>query len=61
MLHGVSAACCALLCVLARDTLGSRPAGFLAPAFFLTFEGFLHLASDGPREKTTMVSSSLAA
>ena len=51
----LSALCCALLCVLARDTLGSRAAGFLAPAVFLTFQGFIHLASDGPREKTTMV------
>ncbi len=51
----ISALCCSLLCVLARDTLGSRTAGFLAPALFLTFEDFLRLASDGPREKTTMV------
>ena len=51
----LSALCCSLLCVLARDTLGSRAAGFLAPALFLTFEDFLRLASDGPREKTTMV------
>ena len=51
----LSAGCCALLCVLARDTLGSRTASFLAPAIFLTFEDFLSLASDGPREKTTMV------
>lgn len=52
---GLSALCCALLCVLAQDTLGSRAAGFIAPAVFLTFEDFLHLASNGPREKTTMV------
>lgn len=51
----LSALCCALLCVLARDTLGSRAAGLVAPAVFLTFECFLGLASDGPREKTTMV------
>jgi hypothetical protein len=51
----LSAVCCSLLCVLARDTLGSRAAGFLAPALFLTFEDFVRLASDGPREKTTMV------
>jgi hypothetical protein len=51
----LSALCCALLCVLARDALGSRAAGFIAPAVFLTFEDFLHLASDGPREKTTML------
>jgi hypothetical protein len=51
----LSAGCCSLLCVLARDTLGSRAAGLLAPAVFMTFHGFLVLASDGPREKTTMV------
>jgi hypothetical protein len=51
----LSALCCSLLCVLARDTFGSRAAGFVAPAVFLTFEDFLRLASDGPREKTTMV------
>ncbi len=51
----LSALCCSLLCVLARDALGSRAAGFLAPAVFLTFHDFSHLASDGPREKTTMV------
>jgi len=51
----LSALACALLCVLARDTFGSRAAGLLAPAVFLTFERFLELSSDGPREKTTMV------
>jgi hypothetical protein len=51
----ISALCCSLLCVLARDTLGSRAAGLIAPAVFLTFGAFLNLASDGPREKTTMV------
>lgn len=51
----LSALCCALLCVLARDTFDSRAAGLLAPAVFLTFEKFLQLATDGPREKTTMV------
>jgi hypothetical protein len=51
----LSALCAALLCVLARDTFGSRAAGLVAPAVFLTFQDFLELASDGPREKTTMV------
>jgi hypothetical protein len=51
----ISALCCALLCVLARDVLGVRAAGFVAPAVFLTFPEFLELASDGPRDKTTMV------
>jgi hypothetical protein len=57
----LSAICCSLLCVLARDTFGSRAAGFVAPAVFLTFERFLELASDGPREKTTMLVFLLAA
>ena len=51
----LSALSCALLCVLARQTFGTRAAGLVAPAVFLTFERFLQLASDGPREKTTMV------
>jgi hypothetical protein len=51
----ISAACCALLCVLARDVFGSRPASYLAPAVFLNFQRFTELATDGPREKTTMV------
>ena len=51
----LSALCCALVSVLARDTFGSRPAGLLAPAVFLTFECFIELASGGPREKTTML------
>lgn len=51
----ISAGCCSLLCVLARDTLRSRVAGLIAPALFLTFQCFLNLASNGPREKTTMV------
>jgi hypothetical protein len=57
----LSALCCALLCVLARDTFGSRGAGLLAPAIFVTFERFLELATDGPREKTAMVLFLLAA
>jgi hypothetical protein len=51
----ISAACCGLLYVLARDVFGSRPAGFMAPAVFVTFTRFAQLATDGPREKTTMV------
>ena len=51
----LAAGCCALLCVLARDAFGSRAAGLLAPAVFLTFERFIELASSGPREKTAMV------
>jgi hypothetical protein len=57
----LSAGCCALLCVLARDTFDSRAAGLLAPAVFLTFPRFIELASSGPREKTSMVLFLLAA
>jgi hypothetical protein len=51
----LSAACVAALSVLAREAFRSRAAGVLAPAAFLTFAGFLELASAGPREKTVMV------
>ena len=51
----LTAGCCALVCVLARDVFGSRAASLVAPAVLLTFRDFLYLASDGPREKTTMV------
>jgi hypothetical protein len=51
----ISAGCCALVCVLARDTLGSRTAGLSAAAFFLTFEDFSSMAAGGPSEKTAMV------
>lgn len=51
----ISALCCALVCVLARDVFLSRAAGFVAPAVFLTFLRFTDLASSGPREKTPMV------
>ncbi|HEY3529578.1 MAG TPA: hypothetical protein VGK78_10530 [Nocardioides sp.] len=50
-----SAAAVAALSVLAREALGSRIAGLLTPAVFLTFTGFLELATGGPREKTVMV------
>jgi hypothetical protein len=52
---GISALCCSLVCVLARDTLGSRAGSLIAPAVFLTFEDFAALASDGPSDKTAMV------
>lgn len=50
-----SAACVAGVSVLAREAVGSRAAGLLAPAVFLTFASFLKLATGGPREKTVMV------
>ena len=57
----ISAGCCALVSVLARDVLRSRAAAFVAPAVFLPFGSFLRLASDGPRDKTAMVLFLLAA
>lgn len=51
----LSAGCVAGVSVLARETLRSRWAGLVAPAVFLTFAGFLELATGGPREKTVMV------
>ena len=51
----LSVGCVVLVFVLARDTFRSRGAGLVAAAVFLTFTRFLELASDGPREKTTMV------
>jgi hypothetical protein len=51
----LSVASCALVGVLARDVFSSRLAGFTAAAVFLTFQDFIELATDGPREKTTMV------
>jgi hypothetical protein len=57
----ISAACCVLVYLLGRQVLGSRAAGFVAAAVFLTFGEFLRLASGGPREKTTMVLFLLAA
>jgi hypothetical protein len=50
-----SAVAVGALSVLAREALRSRAAGLVVPAVFLTFAGFLTLATDGPREKTLMV------
>jgi hypothetical protein len=51
----LSAACVAGVSLLAREALGSRAAGLVAPAVFLTFAGFVRLAAGGPREKTITV------
>jgi hypothetical protein len=40
--------------LLARDLFASRPAGLVAAGVFLTFHGFIHYATNGPREKTPM-------
>jgi 4-amino-4-deoxy-L-arabinose transferase-like glycosyltransferase len=41
--------------LLGRDVFGTRPAGLVCAATFLSFEGFVQYASNGPREKTPMV------
>jgi hypothetical protein len=40
--------------LLARDLFRSRSAGLVAAGVFLTFHGFIHYATNGPREKTPM-------
>jgi hypothetical protein len=51
----ISVACACLVYVLARDLFASTAAGLVASAAFLSFGGFIELASNGPREKTPMV------
>ena len=46
--------CTCAVYVLGRDLLRSRSAGIVTAATFLTFAGFIHYASNGPREKTPM-------
>ncbi len=57
----LSVACVCLVYLLVRDMFGSRGAGLVAAAAFLGFQGFLDLATNGPREKTAMVLFLLAA
>lgn len=40
--------------LLGRSLFGSRPAALVTAAAFLTFQGFIEYASNGPREKTPM-------
>ena len=51
----LSVACVCLVYVLARDLFGSRLVGLVSATAFLAFEGFLGMATYGPREKTPMV------
>ena len=51
----ISVAAVSVLYVLARDLFSSRLAGLVTSASFLTFTGFAHLATNGPRDKTPMV------
>jgi hypothetical protein len=57
----LAVACVCLVHVLVRDLTRSRAAGVVAATAFLGFQGFLGLATDGPREKTAMVLFLLAA
>lgn len=51
----LSVACVCLVHVLARDLFGSRLVGVVTATAFLGFQGFLGMATYGPREKTPMV------
>ena len=51
----ISVACVCLVHVLARDLYGSRLVGVVSATAFLGFQGFLEMATYGPREKTPMV------
>ena len=51
----LAVACVCLCYLVVRDLTGSRAAALIAAATFLTFQGFLDLATYGPREKTPMV------
>jgi hypothetical protein len=52
LLMAVATVC--VIYLLARDLFASRSAGLVAAAVFLTFHGFIHYATNGPREKTPM-------
>ena len=47
-------ACVCATYLLGRDLFRSRGAGVVAAAVLLAFNGFIHYASNGPREKTPM-------
>jgi 4-amino-4-deoxy-L-arabinose transferase-like glycosyltransferase len=51
----LAVACVCAVYVLARELFASRLAGLVAAAAFLSFHGFIRLATWGPREKTAMV------
>ena len=52
MLIAVTCVCAVYL--LGRDAFRSRMVGVITASTFLTFSGFIHYASNGPREKTPM-------
>lgn len=49
-----AAGCVGVVYLLSRDVFGSRLSGLAASAAFLSFTGFIHYATYGPREKTPM-------
>jgi hypothetical protein len=51
----IAVACVCAVYALARELFASRLAGLVAAAAFLSFHGFIKLATYGPREKTPMV------
>jgi hypothetical protein len=51
----LATACVVLAYVVVRGIFASRTVGLAAAATMLSFEGFIHLATTGPREKTPMV------
>ena len=57
----LSVACVCLVYVVVRDLTRSRAAAVVAAVAFLSFQGFIDAATDGPREKTAMVLFLLAA
>lgn len=51
----LAVACVSVTYLVGRDLFASRLAGLAAAATMLSFEGFISLATTGPREKTPMV------
>lgn len=51
----ISVACVCVVYLFGRELFDSRLAGLAAASAFLTFAGFIELASNGPREKTPML------
>ena len=50
----IATVCVCVVYLLGRDVFSSRLVGLVTAAAFLTFQGFIHYASNGPREKTPM-------
>lgn len=50
----IAVACVCAVYLLGRDAFRSRLVGVVTASTFLTFSGFIHYASNGPREKTPM-------